>query len=1130
MRLRTAFFCCLTFGLLPLNLSALSLGEISLRSNLNEPFNAEITLDAAPNEDLSSLEVSLADTATFSRYGLDRPQFLTNLDFTITTNEAGLSIIRLTSLVPISEPFVTLLLDIDWASGRLLREYTVLLDPPLYEEAIVQTPAIAAPVAEPSGEMPAEGSVDRLIEIPPVESTAESFATEAEPVAETFGESVGETSAEPLADAFQGEPEVDTPLNIELPTESIAETPTGIADPVPAEELAPFETQADASSTLAPQGPTTGVQPGNYEVQTGDTLWEVADNARGGSGLTINQMMLALYRANPQAFVGNINGLKAGAILRIPGEEEIAVISRTEATAEVRDQNSAWQANNVFEESASESTTVADADGPKLELIAPGTDVSEGAGLGSDAETATDSATTSSSAAETAGLKLQLADLEAQLGDNERLLEVRDAELSALQARIQELEAQIAAQESSSSASTLESEVADVTSALESEAGVTEIVPDEQTLSALEQEAELGTDADLDVALDAEIEAELQAQLDTELGAEEVDAGADATEGTESSVETIEEAAQEAQTSASNETATSDAPAAEPSLVDRLLSNVWLLGGIVGAVLVVFLLARRRRQALEAEPFDTGEWQPPVMDPAEVGSGDAAAEQNFVVEESEPLATAQFEAVKSSGKLPVTEVAQPEAEVIADAPIEEVIKPEPQVAADDGDDEVPLERTISTGAPINLDQADPIAEAEFHMAYGLYDQAADLLTQALAKEPDNRAYRVKLIEVFFVWENRDGFLEHARQLHKSLDADSENDWNKVLILGKQLCPDDVLFAGAQTAAPAADSMDLELPEASGESETSLDFSLDSPTVEVGLAGQADADIDFNIGDADLAPANAPDMDISLDMDDAGGESMDIDFGAEHETDMSNSFLALDVGEFEGDQGDGEDTVESPTIDALGSDAPTVESPALADSNAITMESPALEGFDSTADTMESPTLESISVEDGSETTEMPGLDIDDIDSLDLTGDGGSEDSVTLMISDPDSFPELGGASSDSNFADTGNELSDTEELAELIPDDSGIDLGSDLVGSDTAEQPALSNAAEADTALADPEAAAEIPQEATMTEVGTKLDLARAYIDMGDPDGARSILNEVLAEGSDAQKQEASQLLGELDD
>ena len=134
--------------------------------------------------------------------------------------------------------------------------------------------------------------------------------------------------------------------------------------------------------------------------------------------------------------------------------------------------------------------------------------------------------------------------------------------------------------------------------------------------------------------------------------------------------------------------------------------------------------------------------------------------------------------------------------------------------------ELPLEKTISTGAPLNLDQADPVAEAEFHMAYGLYDQAADLLTRALKDDPDNRAYRLKLIEVFFVWENKEGFLEQARLLKSGEPRSNDSDWNKVLILGKQLCPGDPLFSGV-AASSATGAMDLELSADAGD--TSIDF-------------------------------------------------------------------------------------------------------------------------------------------------------------------------------------------------------------------------------------------------------------------------------------------------------------------
>jgi pilus assembly protein FimV len=460
-------------------------------------------------------------------------------------------------------------------------------------------------------------------------------------------------------------------------------------------------------------------------------------------------------------------------------------------------------------------------------------------------------------------------------------------------------------------------------------------------------------------------------------------------------------------------------------------------------------------------------------------------------------------------------------------------------AGDDIDDiEVPLEQTISTGAPMNLDQSDPIAEAEFHMAYGLYDQAADMLVKALAGEPDNRAFRVKLIEVYFVWENKDGFMEQARVLHQGLDAEGQSDWNKVVILGKQLCPDDELFAGKQTAAPTAEAMDLELPE---EQQTSVDFNLDATAADVpGLDALKEdepvADIDFNLGDADFGETDET-MDISLDLDGSDDdEALDMDFGDEHETDMSNSYLALDLSKIEGgDAGDddtvdtplGEDTIESPTIDADMS-ASTMETPTIeADMSASTMETPTIESpalaefdTDSAAVTQESPTIESAN-EAGAETTEMPEIDLDEIDIGDLDlpdapdAEGGD---ATLMISDPDSLP----------VEEDETEMSSTQEIPDF--DDITADFSVDkALADDTAEQPALADTG-LDAAVAEDDSTQEMPAEATMTEVGTKLDLARAYIDMGDPDGARSILNEVLVEGTDGQRQEAQQLLGDLED
>ena len=79
------------------------------------------------------------------------------------------------------------------------------------------------------------------------------------------------------------------------------------------------------------------------------------------------------------------------------------------------------------------------------------------------------------------------------------------------------------------------------------------------------------------------------------------------------------------------------------------------------------------------------------------------------------------------------------------------------------------EDTMSSESAVNLDQGDPLAEADFHMAYGLYDQAADLVRIALEREPDRRDLRLKLLEIYFVWGNKDAFLQTAKSLEATRD-------------------------------------------------------------------------------------------------------------------------------------------------------------------------------------------------------------------------------------------------------------------------------------------------------------------------------------------------------------------------
>jgi pilus assembly protein FimV len=160
--------------LAPGALYALGLGEIKLKSALNQPFDAEIELVSATQEDLGALRAALASNDTFVRYGLDRPAYLADFNFRVAKGADGRDVLRVTSPRPVTEPFVTLLVEANWPRGRLLREYTVLLDPPVYAPG----PAASEPVAA----------------APRVSSGGASSTRSAAPVADTTAESVRPSS------------------------------------------------------------------------------------------------------------------------------------------------------------------------------------------------------------------------------------------------------------------------------------------------------------------------------------------------------------------------------------------------------------------------------------------------------------------------------------------------------------------------------------------------------------------------------------------------------------------------------------------------------------------------------------------------------------------------------------------------------------------------------------------------------------------------------------------------------------------------------------------------------------------------------------------------------------------------
>ncbi|HEX5766197.1 MAG TPA: FimV/HubP family polar landmark protein, partial [Woeseiaceae bacterium] len=331
---------------------ALGLGDIRLSSALNEPLRAEIQLLSATPEELSNLKVELAPAATFDRYGIERPLFLTRLQFSVQqAGPNGPSTVRITSSEPLTEPFVTFLVEATWSSGRLLREYTVLLDPPTF-----------AP--------------------PPTSQSSQAV-----------------TAPSRAAQADSG--------RIERPA------PQAAQPAAPRTAAAP----ADGGSFDTAEG-------GDVLVQRGDTLWEIAARVRPDNRLDMNQMMMAIYEANPQAFAGNLNRLNAGATLRIPAADDIFRISRGDAMSEVQRQNSAWGMPDT-------RTTQ-----PSLTLVPPDSDQTGYESTSSQPSTAT---------AGSAATADRIRQLEETIEEQNSLIEIRDNELAQLRDELAALRASQAA-------------------------------------------------------------------------------------------------------------------------------------------------------------------------------------------------------------------------------------------------------------------------------------------------------------------------------------------------------------------------------------------------------------------------------------------------------------------------------------------------------------------------------------------------------------------------------------------------------------------------------------------------------------------------------------------------------------
>lgn len=952
---------------------ALGLGEISLQSALNQPLNANIELLEV--RDLGQAEIipRLASAEDFSKAGVERDYFLSDLKFTPVIMPNGKSVLRVTSNKPVREPYLNFLVEVIWPSGRVLREYTLLLDPPMYSPETAVAAAPRLPVAVPA---PAYAPV-----------------------------SAPRTQSQPIDGPFK-----------------VGSLPGSAAKAAPAARTEP---QA-AAVKAAPLD-------GQYKTSRNDTLWEIAQRVKGGGSL--NQTMLAIQDLNPDAFIaGNINRLKSGQVLRLPDAEQINSRSRADASAAVAEQNSAWRDGRSLapvaarQLDATKRTSAGEAPAQvetkdSLRLVAADTGKAATAsdkGAGADGKALADKLAVTQESLDTSRrqgeeLKGRVAELQGQLEKLQRLAELKDNQLAKLQADLaaqEKLAAESAAKASAVAATAPVPAVAPAEVAVEqSKPEATPPAPVAETppvaaapeVSAKEPEPV----KDFNYSEDAPAKTEPAAPTTTaEVQPKAAEVPVEAVEPVQIVTETVVEAAPE-----------------PVSLFDELMANPLLLGAGGAGLLVVLLglMALSRRNALKENASDEGQ--------SSVASTDD--DNSFAAEMD--------------------------------------LSDESFAGLDDAISE-------SSEEPVKAQTADALGEAEIYIAYGKFNQAAELLQNAINEEPQRADLQLKLMEVMAELGDRDGFQRQESELQELGGVSAQIEQIKAKYPAvvaasfaastasvttsdeldeftlDDLAPDAALAAAAQDA---DDAFDLSLDELDGGVEDDLQVA--APTAP----NLDEFSLDFEL-DEPVAVKTADDQDFDLSLDDLGGEPEAFEPTASHKLDDDLSDFNLEL-ETELASADADNAGLSLSLeDDLAFDAPELveKSPDFESSFVAEAEQPLTSDFD-------------LSVPDDQQALEP--------------------------ISDE----------FDAKLDEVNNELDHLaaamdEPLEQLMPEE--LEAETALVADEEDDFDFLSGT----------------------DETATKLDLARAYIDMGDAEGARDILDEVIAEGNESQQQEARDLIGKL--
>jgi pilus assembly protein FimV len=762
------------------------------------------------------------------------------------------------------------------------------------------------------------------------------------------------------------------------------------------------------------------LQGDEYKTTANDTLWEIAQRVRGSG--SVQQTMLAIQDLNPDAFIGgNINRLKNGQVLRLPQGQQINSRTQAQAVVQVSEQNAAWREGR----SATASARQMDATRRSVAGAAPAEAKTQDSLKLVSADTGKAASGSDAGAADSKALSDKLAVTQEGLDSTRRENEELKGRMSDLQGQLDKLQRLLQLKDDQLAKLQADLAAQGQAPALEAPAGAeAPAAPVAAPVTSAEAEAPDFNYSEAPAATEepAATEAEPRQPVAEPAAAVEPEAAP------------VAEAPAPAEKAAA--AAAPAKPAEQPAqlgTVDELLANPMLLGLVGGGALLVLLIGlmmlSRRNALKEAELHESLA--------AEAGGNN-------------------YDSADSDMGLP------------ADSFPDELLGSD--LGAEPGE-----ERLIAQ-------TSDALGEADIYIAYGRFNQAAELLQNAINEEPQRSDLRLKLMEVYAELGDREGFVRQESELREIGGAAAEVEQLK----GKY--PAIAALAGAGVAAAALadddfssfslDDLTLDEPDQpaaeAGDLDDAFDLSLDDLESDL----EADLERDLNASSADTALADLDSLALDADLDlTAPAEPVedkddDLEFDLSLDDEPAGSLeLGGDLADFSLD---------------LDSESKPAEAEGETDEFLLSLDDePAAE---SAADELADLSLDPPSESEG--------------------GDFDLSDDFDLSLSDEEPVQP----SSDS-FATQLDEV--TAELDQL---------------SESLDQPAeLAQPAPVATLQgADLDGDDDFDFLSGTDESATKLDLARAYIDMGDTEGARDILDEVIAEGNDGQQQEARELIANL--